>query len=143
MKRTVTETQCDAEYIGKHIMFVLRIAVSKRLPEVPNVSKRMVGSFEEGVSFLEPESYLLCVTKGHTHDRPVLREALQIHHNLPFFGAIGSKAKRAVLLRELREDGIPESTLEKLSCPLGLPIGGNDPAEIAISVAAQLLEHRG
>ncbi|MGJ8634970.1 MAG: XdhC family protein, partial [Luteolibacter sp.] len=45
-------------------------------------------------------------------------------------------------LRELREDGLSESLLEKIVCPVGLPIGGNDPAEIAVSIAAQLLERR-
>jgi xanthine dehydrogenase accessory factor len=56
---------------------------------------------------------------------------------------IGSLAKRAVLSRELREDGIEEAQLEKVVCPVGLPIGTNDPAEIAISIVAQLLERRG
>jgi xanthine dehydrogenase accessory factor len=32
--------------------------------------------------------------------------------------------------------------LEKLVCPLGLPLGGNDPAEIAVSIVAQLIERR-
>jgi xanthine dehydrogenase accessory factor len=58
-------------------------------------------------------------------------------------GVIGSAAKRAVLSRELREDGIAEVVLERMVCPVGLPIGSNDPAEIAISIVAQLLERRG
>ena len=41
-----------------------------------------------------------------------------------------------------REDGIQEGLLESLECPVGLAIGGNAPAEIAISIAAQLLERR-
>jgi xanthine dehydrogenase accessory factor len=48
----------------------------------------------------------------------------------------------ALLLRELRGDGIREELLEKMVCPLGLPIGTNDPAEIAVSIVAQLLERR-
>jgi xanthine dehydrogenase accessory factor len=61
---------------------------------------------------------------------------------IPFIGVIGSGSKRAVLLRELREDGLSDHLLEKVICPVGLPIGGNDPAEIAISIAAQLLQQR-
>ena len=45
-------------------------------------------------------------------------------------------------LPDLREGGVGESLLEKITCPLGLPIGGNDPHEIAISIAAQLLAAR-
>jgi xanthine dehydrogenase accessory factor len=83
------------------------------------------------------------MTKGHSTDRPVLREVFLNGLGVSFLGAIGSAAKRAVLLRELREDGVGEEVLQSLVCPLGLPIGGNDPAEIAVSIAAQLLERRG
>ena len=86
---------------------------------------------------------MLSLTKGHSSDRPVLRELLRKFPGFAYAGVIGSASKRAVLMRELREDGIPEELLEKVICPVGLPIGGNDPAEIAISIAAQLLEKRG
>jgi xanthine dehydrogenase accessory factor len=72
----------------------------------------------------------------------VLREVLGRFPEIPFFGVIGSASKRAALLRDLRAAGIAEDLLEKITCPLGLPIGGNDPHEIAISIAAQLLERR-
>ncbi|MEM9079258.1 MAG: xanthine dehydrogenase accessory protein XdhC [Verrucomicrobiota bacterium] len=108
-----------------------------------NVSKHAVKSYEEGVELVNEESFVVCVSQGHATDRPVLREVLRKCFELPFVGAIGSAAKRAVLLRELREDGIGEELLERLVCPLGLPIGGNDPAEIAVSITAQLLERRG
>jgi xanthine dehydrogenase accessory factor len=73
----------------------------------------------------------------------VLREVLRRYPAGAFLGVIGSLAKRAVLSRELREDGIEEGQLERMVCPVGLPIGSNDPAEIAISIVAQLLERRG
>ena len=47
------------------------------------------------------------------------------------------------LTRELREHGIAEALINGMACPVGLPIGSNDPQEIAISIAAQLLERRG
>jgi xanthine dehydrogenase accessory factor len=57
-------------------------------------------------------------------------------------GAIGSRRKRGVLIRELCESGVKPDQAEALVCPLGLPIGNNDPAEIAISITAQLLQRR-
>ena len=45
--------------------------------------------------------------------------------------------------RELREHGIDEALINAMACPVGLPIGSNDPQEIAIGIAAQLLERRG
>ena len=115
----------------------------ERIPPAPNVRLHAVAEFEDGVGFVRPSSFVLSITKGHSSDRPVLREVLRRHPDIPFLGAIGSASKRAVLLRELGEDGIPRDLLETIVCPLGLPIGGNGPAEIAISVAAQLLERRG
>jgi xanthine dehydrogenase accessory factor len=54
---------------------------------------------------------------------------------------IGSKSKAAVLRRELTEAGIAQDN-QAFNCPLGLPIGTNHPGEIAVSIAAQLLEAR-
>ena len=114
----------------------------EQLPQSTNLTTHALASFAEGVKLITPESYVLCITKGHATDRPVLSAALQAHPNLPFIGAIGSKSKRATLLRELAEDGITTGLLEKIVCPLGLPLGTNAPAEIAISITAQLLQTR-
>ncbi|MEM6910300.1 MAG: xanthine dehydrogenase accessory protein XdhC [Verrucomicrobiota bacterium] len=115
----------------------------EKLPAAANLTRRKVERFQDGVAFLQAHSYLLSITQGHATDRPVLREALRQFPDLPFVGVIGSASKRAVLLRELAEDGIAEETREAIVCPLGLPLGGNDPAEIAISISAQLLQRRG
>ena len=113
-----------------------------RLPVGQNVSLHRLESFEDGVNLLNSGSFVLSVTKGHSSDRPVLRDALAKFSDLPFVGVIGSASKRSVLLRELREDGLPAQLLEKIVCPVGLPFGGNDPAEIAVSITAQLLSLR-
>jgi xanthine dehydrogenase accessory factor len=113
------------------------------LPKAGNVKVHCVSAYEDGVGLVNEKSFVLCLTKGHSTDRPVLREVLRRYPEGAFLGVIGSLAKRAVLSRELREDGIEEAQLEKVVCPVGLPIGTNDPAEIAISIVAQLLERRG
>ncbi len=114
----------------------------ERLPVADSLTAHRVDAFAHGAALAGPDSFVVSITKGHAGDRPVLREIMRTHRELPFIGVIGSAAKRAVLCRELAEDGIPADRLEHLVCPLGFPIGGNDPAEIAISVAAQLLERR-
>lgn len=110
-----------------------------KFPRNPKVNLHRVDTFEAGVQRLTERSYILSITQGHSSDRPVLREVLRRLPQVPFLGVIGSASKRAVLLRELREDGISEELLGKIVCPVGLPIGRNDPAEIAISISAQLL----
>jgi xanthine dehydrogenase accessory factor len=113
-----------------------------RLVKAQNVTAHWVQEDVLGLEQVKAKSFVLSLTKGHATDRPVLREVLRRYPDVPFVGVIGSAAKRAVLLRELREDGIREELLEKMVCPVGLPIGTNDPAEIAVSIVAQLLERR-
>jgi xanthine dehydrogenase accessory factor len=113
-----------------------------RLPVAGSLSTHVVTAFEDGVDLVTGRSFVLSITKGHASDVPVIREVLARHPALPFLGVIGSASKRAALCRDLREAGIGEPLLEKITCPLGLPVGGNDPHEIAISIAAQLLERR-
>jgi xanthine dehydrogenase accessory factor len=114
----------------------------ERLPAVENITTHLVANNTDGVKLVTEQSYVLSLSKGHMTDRPVLRDLLQKDFSVPYLGVIGSAAKRAVLLRELREDGVAEKNLKSIICPVGLPIGTNDPEEIAISIVAQLLEMR-
>lgn len=60
----------------------------------------------------------------------------------PFIGIMGSQAKISEIKRRLKSEGIPEQQLSRLTAPIGLPMVSNTPEEIAISVAAQLLQLR-
>lgn len=93
------------------------------------------------VDQLADDAYVLCMTRGHASDLPVLRRLFASGRAFPFVGVIGSTAKAAVLRKELLEAGVPEERIA-FRCPVGLPIGSNHPGEIAVSIAAQLLEVR-
>lgn len=93
------------------------------------------------VAGLPDDAYVLCMTKGHASDLPVLRTIFQSGRRFPFLGVIGSDAKAATLRHELRHAGVPDESVS-FHCPVGLPIGSNHPGEIAISIAAQLLQVR-
>ena len=81
------------------------------------------------------------MTRGHRSDLPVLIEVARQPHVFRFVGVIGSRSKAAALRRELREAGIRDDAFD-FECPIGLPIGGNHPGEIAVSIAARLLQRR-
>ncbi len=95
----------------------------------------------ELVPTLPANAFVLCMTKGHTTDRPILQRTLA-GHDFPFVGVIGSEAKAAVLRRELIADGLPPARAALFHCPVGLDFGTNHPHEIALSIAAQLLTAR-
>ena len=55
---------------------------------------------------------------------------------------IGSKTKVAAVRKALEDEGFSRETLDGVYAPIGLKIGGQTPAEIAVSVAAELIAHR-
>jgi xanthine dehydrogenase accessory factor len=81
------------------------------------------------------------MTMGHTTDKPILIEILRTR-SFPYLGVIGSDAKANVLRRDIAEAGLPEEAKRAFFCPIGLALGTNHPYEIAVAVAAQLLEVR-
>lgn len=91
---------------------------------------------------LPPGSYVLVMT--HSHDRDFeLCERLLRRGDFAYLGLIGSDTKRARFLKRLRELGLPEARIARLTSPIGIPgISGKLPAEIAVAVAAQLLQVR-
>jgi len=76
---------------------------------------------------LQPTDYVVCMTMGHSTDRPILATIFNKGLQLPYLGVIGSRSKRGALLRELKSDGIPADVAEGFLCPIGLPIGTNQP----------------
>lgn len=112
-----------------------------RLPRAHNLRLIQNEEPKDLVSSMPDHAFLLCLTKGHASDRPVLQRALA-ERNFPFVGVIGSDAKAEVLRREMIADGLPAERAKQFHCPVGLPFGSNDPREIALSIAAQLLTER-
>ena len=94
------------------------------------------------VGDLPEQSYCLVMTHDHQLDQD-LCEALLARDDLAFLGLIGSAAKRRRFAQRLKEKGITERQLERLTCPIGVPgIESKEPGAIAVSVAAQLLQLR-
>jgi xanthine dehydrogenase accessory factor len=112
-----------------------------KLPRARNARYLEAAEPAELVPAMPGHAFLLCLTKGHASDRPVLQRALA-ERNFPFVGVIGSTAKAKVLQRELIAAGLPAKRAKQFHCPVGLPFGSNDPREIALSIAAQLLTER-
>ena len=97
--------------------------------------------WKEGVPALDPGCAVAVVTRCHRTDRLALRHVLG--RELRYVGLIGSKRKKLVIFEELRrEDGATEEDLARIRCPIGLPLGGDTPEEIAVSVVAELLQLR-
>ena len=82
--------------------------------------------------------YVLVLTHNHLIDFDVVAMALE--EETKYLGLIGSKTKKARFNKMLIEQMKIKGGMDNVVCPIGLPIGGDTPKEIAISVVAQLLQ---
>jgi xanthine dehydrogenase accessory factor len=89
---------------------------------------------------LGPDSYAVIMTRGHVHDRDVLRGLLRTRAG--YIGMIGSKRKVAQTFEALVEEGVSAEDIARVHAPIGLPIAAETPEEIAVSIAAQLIQVR-
>lgn len=112
-----------------------------KLPEHTRLAKQHVDEPSRTVATQPENAFFVLMSKGHATDLPVLAEILRTRKP-PYLGVIGSQQKASVLKRDLRQLGFSDELVESFYCPLGLPIGNNTPAEIAVSVAAQLIQQR-
>ena len=77
------------------------------------------------------------MTRGHAHDYTVLRQSLLV--DTTYVGCIGSRAKISGTTQRLLNDGIPQEKIDHIHWPIGLAIKAETPAEIAISIAGELI----
>lgn len=111
-----------------------------RFPEAATV---ICDNFPAGIDqlSLRPTDYVCVITRGHRYDGDCLRQILA--GVLPsYLGMIGSKRRVKGLLGLLEEEGFETGKLEQIHAPIGLPIHALTPAEIAVSITAQLVAHR-
>ena len=80
------------------------------------------------------------MTPGHQADREVLLQAMR--SPATYIGCIGSRHKITSTNAYLLANGIPEEDLARIHAPIGLDILGQTPAEIAVSIAAEMILHR-
>ncbi|MDZ7712004.1 MAG: xanthine dehydrogenase accessory protein XdhC [Rhodovibrio sp.] len=92
------------------------------------------------VAEMPPGAQSLVMTHSHDRDYQIMAALLR-RDDLPAPGLIGSKTKWARFRKQLLADGIPEARVADVTCPIGLPgIPGKRPQEIAVAVAADLLQ---
>ncbi len=89
---------------------------------------------------LHLHTYCVIVTRGHLQDEACLELALA--QPLAYVGMIGSRTKVARCMEQMRRKGWADETLARVYAPIGLMLGGQTPAEIAVDIAAQLVKVR-
>jgi len=88
----------------------------------------------------ERDTFVVIVTHGHVFDAICCAEALKTPSR--YIGMIGSRKKIATVFADLRKRGFTQKDLRRIVTPVGLDIGAESPAEIAVAIAAQLVQSR-
>jgi xanthine dehydrogenase accessory factor len=111
-----------------------------RFPHARSV--RAVTDFDRAFDGLTIDShaYIVILTRGHLHDQTVLERALRTRP--AYIGMIGSRTKRNTIYDNLMAKGISKERLNTVYSPVGLPIGAQTPAEIGVSILAQIIQVR-
>lgn len=85
-------------------------------------------------------TFIVVATRGHKLDSHCLRAAVKT--DARYIGLLGSKRKTILIERMLRDEGVPEDRIRAVRAPIGLDLGGRTPAEIALSILAELSAER-
>jgi xanthine dehydrogenase accessory factor len=110
----------------------------ERFPE--GVRLRAAGAGFEALPEVDAQTYVAIISRDHRSDLVALRRL--IRSGAAYLGMIGSKRKRREVFELLAGEGVSRSELERVHCPIGLPIGAETPEEIAVSVLAEVISRR-
>jgi xanthine dehydrogenase accessory factor len=132
--------------IGAQLGFAV-VVVDDR-PEWANAARfsqaqrLIVAPLDEALAHITftPQTYIAIMTGEHSSDEAVLRQMVGLP--VAYLGLIGSRRKIKTIFERLRAAGVPEEQLARVHAPIGLPIGGETPAEIAVSIAAEMVQVR-
>jgi xanthine dehydrogenase accessory factor len=116
-----------------------KYANAERFPDADEVVVDSIPGWLEQAAFAPP-AYVAIVTRGHQHDMAALRAVAT--RDLRYVGLIGSRAKVTRIYDALREEGLPAEALRRVHAPIGLDLGAVTPAEIAVSIVAELVAVR-
>ncbi len=128
-------TVCDARPV---------FATATRFPSADEVVVKWPHKFlaeELEGQRIDPRTVICVLTHDPKFDVPVLEKALRIPE-VAYVGAMGSRRTHADRLERLREAGLTEVELARLSSPIGLDLGARTPEETAVSIAAEIIARR-
>lgn len=84
------------------------------------------------------ETYFAVLTRSHAFDLDCLTQILQ--KPAAYVGMMGSRGRAALVRRQLLENGLDSQRIDALCAPIGLAIGAQTAAEIALSILAQIVQ---
>ncbi|MBB5348681.1 XdhC family protein [Desulfoprunum benzoelyticum] len=130
-----------AHFLGLEVIVVddrPEFASRARFPEACEV--RVVAAYDQGLEGVQAGDHVVIATRSHAFDKEALAQSLGTAAG--YIGMLGSRRKRDAIYAALRREGVSERDLGRVHCPIGLPIGGESPAEIALGIMAEIQQKK-
>jgi len=112
-----------------------KFASRERFPDAGDI-RIGIASEIAGQLKLGATTPVVLVAHDYKIDVPVLKRALAT--DAPYNGLLGSRRRGAAIMQMLRDEGVPESQLARVRNPIGLDLGGESAADIALSIIAEV-----
>ncbi len=106
----------------------------------PTAEKIICDSYKNLGNYLQPDACYVVVTPDHKADLQCVSTILPTQYR--YLGMIGSRKKVASTVENLRNAGFSQEQIGSIFAPIGLPIGAVTPAEIALSILAQIIQEK-
>jgi len=112
----------------------------KNLPDADHIVRADIGKTLRPFPF-DRDAFVVIVTRGHARDADALRAC--VRSKAGYIGMVGSRAKVGLMRREFLARGwATAGEFDRVRAPIGLPIGSRTVSEIAVSIAAELVQAR-
>ena len=127
--------------------FMAPVIVADDRPEFATRERFPSADLVQAVDFQDPFAtlplhgltHLVLVTRGHKYDYECLRRVLLSDVTPRYIGMIGSRRRVRATYQQLVDEGIPRDRLSAVRAPVGLDLGAETPAEIAVAVVAEMV----
>lgn len=108
----------------------------------PYPQQKIIGEYAEIAKGIHEgrKSFVIIATFSRIYDAEVLAEV--VHKDLGYLGVMGSKTKIKNIFNKMKNQGVSKELLDRVSAPIGIPIGDESAEEIAISIVAQLIQYK-
>ncbi len=114
-------------------------ASTERFPMADRVVAAPMDEFLSSLP-IDPATYIVLVTRAHRFDEEALRQVLG--SPAPYIGMIGSRRRVHIVRQTLLAEGYAAEAFRNVYAPIGLDIGSRTPAEIALAIAAEIVNVR-
>ena len=112
-----------------------------RRERFPDADRVIVADFSEPFAAvpIRARTRLVLVTRGHRYDYDCLRALAAVGAEPAYIGMIGSRRRVRAAFEQLAREGFDATWLTRVHAPIGLHLGGETPAEIAVAIAAEMI----